>query len=586
MRTSLLGTIIGLVGLLLTPAAAGPQAPARDPLRLYPENYKILLENEHVRVLDFRLAKGATEMTHDHPRHVATFLTDVKIMFTLPDGQKRLREAKAGDVAYSEATSHASENIGAADAHGVLVELKSPPSMPPSPMTAAAPAPPIPAAAVTAPAPPPPGQITAVTLIHGLPGKEADLKEHLLSLAAPTRAEAGCRQYDLFQSPTKAHEFMRLEVWESEQHLEAHKKTPHLRASFEKRQREGWTTEIMVFERVPEDARAAATMGAEASPALPSIATDVRIERLDPRLDALIPPDARVERVVDGNAWSEGPVWDARDGSLLFSDVPRNAIFRWREGAGVEEFLAKSGYTGDAPFTGAEPGSNGLAFDGEGRVVMCQHGDRRIARLEPDGRRTVLADRFEGKRLNSPNDLVFGPNGDLYFTDPPYGLPKAFDDPAKEVPFQGVYRLGGDGKLAALVRDLDAPNGIGFSPDGKTLYVSNAVHRRPIWMAYEVRRDGSLGRGRVFADASAYVREGEGVPDGLKVDAMGNVFAAGPGGVHVYAPDGTRLGRIVTGVKTGNVAWGEDGATLYIAANHWILRVRTNTRGSGFLASR
>ncbi len=577
MRTSVLGTILGFVGLLLTPAVAGAQGPGRDPLRLYPENYKILLENEHVRVLDFRLAKGATEMTHDHPRHVATFLTDVKIMFTLPDGQKRLREAKAGDVAYSEATSHASENIGRADAHGVLVELKSPPATSPAP------------AAAASTAPPPPRQITAVTLIHGLPRKEADLEEHLLSLAAPTRAEAGCRQYDLFQSPTKTHEFMRLEVWDSGEHLEAHKKMPHLRASFEKRQREGWTTEIMVFERVPEDARAAATMGTASTTSttsLPSIASDVRIERLDPRLDELIPPGAQVERVVDDNTWSEGPVWDARDGSLLFSDVPRNAIFRWKEGSGVAEFLSRSGYTGDAPFVGAEPGSNGLAFDRDGRLVLCQHGDRRIARLEPDGRRTVLADRFEGKRLNSPNDLVFGPNGDLYFTDPPFGLPKAFDDPAKEASFQGVYRLGADGTLTALVRDLDAPNGIGFSPDGKTLYVSNAVHRRPIWMAYDVRPDGSVGLGRVFADASAYVREGEGVPDGLEVDARGNVFAACPGGVHVYAPDGTRLGRIVTGVKTGNVAWGEDGTMLYIAANHWILRVRTSTRGNGFLASR
>jgi gluconolactonase len=309
------------------------------------------------------------------------------------------------------------------------------------------------------------------------------------------------------------------------------------------------------------------------------IATEVVIERLDPRLEELIPTGTVVERVVDGNSWSEGPVWEVRDGSLLFSDVPRNGVFRWKEGEGIIPVIERSGYTGDAPFRGAEPGWNGLAFDAEGRLLLCQHGDRRIVRVEPEGRRTGLADRFEGNRLHSPNDLIVGPNGDLYFTDPPFGLPGSFDDPAKEVAFQGVYRLSGDGALTALVRDLEAPNGLGFSPDGRTLYVSNAVHRRPIWMAYQVLPDGSVGGGRVFADASAYVTPEEGVPDGLKVDAQGNLFAAGPGGVHIFAPDGTRLGRIITGVKTGKVAWGGDRSDLYIAANHWILRVRTRTRG-------
>jgi gluconolactonase len=310
-------------------------------------------------------------------------------------------------------------------------------------------------------------------------------------------------------------------------------------------------------------------------------ATVGRIERLDPRLDALIPPGAVVEKIADGNVWTEGPLWDARDGSLLFSDVPRNGIFRWKPGAaGATLFLRDSGYAGAEPFKGAEPGSNGLVFDREGRLVMCQHGNRRIARREHDGRITVLADRFEGRRLNSPNDLVYRSNGDLYFTDPPFGLPGSFDDAHKEVAFQGVYRLTPEGRLNALVRDLEAPNGIGFSPDEKTLYVANAFNPRPIWMAYEVLADGTLGRGRQFAEARAWVKEGEGVPDGLKIDRHGNVFAAAPGGVHVFAPDGTRLGRIETGVKTGNVAWGEDGGTLFIAANHWILRLRTTTRGA------
>jgi gluconolactonase len=307
-----------------------------------------------------------------------------------------------------------------------------------------------------------------------------------------------------------------------------------------------------------------------------------RIERLDPRLDALIAPGAVVEQVADGIEWAEGPLWDAKTRSLLFSDVPRNAIFRWTPGSGVSLFLDRSGYTGRAPFTGREPGSNGLVFDRQGRLVFCQHGDRGIARLEADGRITVLANRYDGKRLNSPNDLVFRSNGDLYFTDPPFGLAGGFSDPAKETPFQGVYRLTSDGTLSVLTTEVRAPNGIGFSPDEATLYVANADNTNPIWMAYPVNPDGTLGRGRQFADARAYVKPGEGVPDGLKVDRHGNVFAAAPGGVHVFAPDGTRLGRIVTGVKTGNLNWGEDGSVLYIAADHTIRRVATRTSGAVF----
>lgn len=307
------------------------------------------------------------------------------------------------------------------------------------------------------------------------------------------------------------------------------------------------------------------------------------VERLDPRLDALIPPGATLQRVIDGYDWTEGPLWDRRDGSLLFSDVPRNAIFRWKEQTGVRRLLSPSGYTGSAPFPGREPGSNGLAFDGQGRLVFCQHGDRRIARLEPDGRTTTLASRYEGRRLNSPNDLVLRRNGELWFTDPPFGLPGGFGDPQKELPFQGVYRLAPDGTLSLATRELEAPNGIGFSPDERTLYVSNARNSRPVWVAFEVGADGRLGPGHEFADARAFVRPGEGVPDGLEVDARGNLFAAGPGGVHVFASDGTRLGRIVTGVPTGNVAFGgSDGSVLYVAANHGIVRIATSTRGQGF----
>jgi gluconolactonase len=304
-------------------------------------------------------------------------------------------------------------------------------------------------------------------------------------------------------------------------------------------------------------------------------------ERLDPRLDRLLAPDAALERISVGHDWTEGPVWDARDRSLLFSDVPRNVVLRWREDVGISLFLRASGYAGSSPFAGREPGSNGLAFDRDGRLLLCQHGERRIARLERDGTLTVLADRYHGKRLNSPNDLGFGPNGDLYFSDPPFGLPRSFEDPAKELPFSGVYRLAADGVLSLVTRELEAPNGIAFSPDKKWLYVSNASKTRPIWMRYPVSRDGAVGAGREFADARAWVRDGEGLPDGLKVDRDGNVFAAGPGGIHVFAPDGAHLGRIETGVPTGNLAWGGDGSVLYVAANHWVARLQTRTRGSG-----
>jgi gluconolactonase len=307
-----------------------------------------------------------------------------------------------------------------------------------------------------------------------------------------------------------------------------------------------------------------------------------RIERFDPRLDALVPSGAVLERVADGMDWTEGPVWDVKSGALLFSDVPRNVILQWKEGAGVTERVRASGYSGKEPFAGREPGSNGLVFDSQGRLVTCQHGDRRIVRRETDGSVTVIADRYDGKRLNSPNDLVFKSNGDLYFTDPPFGLPGTFDDPNKELPFQGVYRVTPDGRITLLTSELSAPNGIGFSPDEKTLYVSNSDRRHPIWMAYPVLPDGTLGRGTQFAEATAWVKETEGVADGLKLDRNGNLFGAGPGGIHVFAPDGTRLGRIETGVKTGNLNWGEDGSVLYIAANHWILRLRTSTRGKGF----
>jgi gluconolactonase len=308
----------------------------------------------------------------------------------------------------------------------------------------------------------------------------------------------------------------------------------------------------------------------------------IEIVRLDPKFDKLVPPNVIIERIVSGRKWVEGPVWNRKEGYLLFSDVPNNSVIKWQEGKGTSVFLKPSGYTGKAPFDGPEPGSNGLTFDHEGRLILATHGDRRIARLEKNGRQTNLVDRFNGKRINSPNDVVLRSNGDLYFTDPPFGLPKSFDDPRKETPFQGVYKYSKDGKLALLTRQIKAPNGIAFSPDEKKLYVSNADPMNAVWLAFDVKADGAIENGRVLFNATAWARIKPGVPDGMKVDRAGNIFGAGPGGIHVISPEGKHLGSIETGVPTGNVAWGEDGSTLFIASNSNVLRLKLTTKGSGF----
>ncbi|MDG3003921.1 SMP-30/gluconolactonase/LRE family protein [Paludisphaera mucosa] len=302
------------------------------------------------------------------------------------------------------------------------------------------------------------------------------------------------------------------------------------------------------------------------------------IERLDPALDRLIPPGARVERIAEGFDWSEGTVWDSTVGRLLFSDVPENVVHQWMKAKGTSVALKPSGYTGSVG-RGGEPGSNGLTFDEKGRLVLCQHGDRRIARLEADGKFTTLVDRYEGKRLNSPNDGAFKSNGDFYFTDPPYGLLGDNHDQGKELAFNGVYKLGVDGRLTLLTRELSFPNGIAFSPDEKTLYVANSDPKRAIWMAYPVAADGTLGAGKVFADVTPLAGKRKGLPDGLKVDDAGNVFATGPGGVLIFSPAGKHLGTLATGEACGNCAWGEDRSVFYIASDMYIGRIQTTTKG-------
>ncbi len=303
------------------------------------------------------------------------------------------------------------------------------------------------------------------------------------------------------------------------------------------------------------------------------------IVRLDPALDALIAPDTKVEKVAEGFNWSEGPTWFK--GGLVFSDVPENVIYRWEPGSTkATQFMKPSGMmTPRAGFR--EQGSNGLGVDADGQLVICQHGERRIARVKADGTQTAVADRFEGKRFNSPNDLVFHSNGDIYFTDPPYGLEKLNDSPLKELPFNGVFRVSKDGKVTAVIKDLTFPNGIGLSPDEKTLYVAVSDEADTRVMAYDVQPNGDVANGRVFFDAEKVKKPGlKGGCDGMTVDTKGNLFATGPGGVLVISPEGKLLGTILTGQQTGNCCFGgKDGSELYICADMYLCRVKTLTKG-------
>ena len=297
----------------------------------------------------------------------------------------------------------------------------------------------------------------------------------------------------------------------------------------------------------------------------------------DPALHKIVPASAAIEQLASGFGFTEGPIW-MRDGQLAFSDIPNNSIFRWNPENGVVSLLRKpSGYDGqDAP-QGAFIGSNGLSLDGAGRLVVCEHGNGRVSRIEHDDSLTVLVSRFEGKRLNSPNDLVYHSSGDLYFTDPPYGFVKLDEDPKKELSFNGIYRLR-DGVLELLHRDLTRPNGLLFSPDEKTFFVANSDRARKIWMRFDVTAQGTLAGGSIFADVTAETDAG--LPDGMKVDVEGTLYCTGPGGVWVFRPDGKLLGKIHFPEIPANLHWGDaDAQTLYVTARTSLYRIRLNVPG-------
>lgn len=309
-----------------------------------------------------------------------------------------------------------------------------------------------------------------------------------------------------------------------------------------------------------------------------SAATDVEagtIVRVDPAVNALIPADASIEKLADGFAFTEGPVWHREPGHLMFSDLRSNAIHIWDADNGLSTFIQPV-FEGVSDTSSV--GSNGLNIDSQGRLILMEHGNRQVSRRERDGTVTILADNYQGKRLNSPNDSAYKSDGWLYFTDPPYGLAGLENDPARELDFNGIYRLSPDGQLLLLEKNQTRPNGIAFSPDERTLYVANSDAENKVWMAYDVRDDGTLGSGRVFYDVNDQTDVG--AADGLKVDVNGNLFATGPGGVWIFSPQGEHLGTIKPDEVPANVAWGDDGSTLYMTARTGLYRIRLSTSGN------
>ncbi len=310
-----------------------------------------------------------------------------------------------------------------------------------------------------------------------------------------------------------------------------------------------------------------------------------RVVEHDPALSNVLEGSEPLQVIAAGFVWSEGPVWMPEEGNkfggfLLFSDVPKNTIFKWQEGVGITPWMTPSGYTGVAKYS-SEPGSNGLTLDNEGRLVICEHGDRRVSVLTADGGgKMTLADRCDGKRFNSPNDVVVAKNGNVYFTDPWYGLPDKEKDARRETPYCGVYLIKTDGSCELLTDEFTNPNGIGLSPDEKTLYVAQSNGQAPIWKAFDIQANGTIANGRLVLNCKDFDVTLPGAPDGFDVSADGTIFSSGPGGIWIIDPAGKLLGRIETGERTANCTFGgKDGSVLYITADTYICRIQTKTKG-------
>lgn len=331
--------------------------------------------------------------------------------------------------------------------------------------------------------------------------------------------------------------------------------------------------------------RRTALAGMAALPFVPALAraeTIGSITRFDPGLDAVIDVNAPIEVLGTGYRWTEGPVWVKNGGYLLFSDVPANIAYRWKQGEGITPFLNPSGLVGPIPAGIREAGSNGLGVDAQGRLIIADSGTRAIAALDlATKRRTILADRYEGKRFNSCNDVAFGRDGAIYFTDPPYGLTEGDTSPLKELAFNGVFRLDRDGKVRVIDDTLKRPNGIGLCPKKTTLYVAMSDEARPQILAYPLGADGMpRAAPTVFHDFSEPLsRKLPGMPDGLEVDKAGRLFASGPGGIYILSPEGKALGLIATGKAAANCAFGEDGRTLFLTSSDMLARVRLKSSG-------
>lgn len=308
-----------------------------------------------------------------------------------------------------------------------------------------------------------------------------------------------------------------------------------------------------------------------------------KIHIFSEQANELINPEAPIEVLADGYDWAEGPVWWKERQSVLFSDVPKNIVYIWKHGEAARPYIQPSGYTGVMPY-GDEPGSNGLTVDGKGNLISCEHGDRRVSILPLNvaGGKKTITDQHNGKRYNSPNDVIIASNGRIYFTDPPYGMPKKENDPTRETNVFGVYMYE-KGKTTLIISDLTRPNGLALSPDEKTLYVAQSDPNKAVYMKYPVVSIGHVGKGSLLYDATPMVKQGlVGLPDGIKVDHKGNIWGTGPGGILVLSPKGDLLARIETTQATANCGWGDDGSTLYITADRYLLRVKTKVKGVPF----